>query len=222
MFANAHRRSRPDGTGRTDYGDGAAGLRQDRARRLGDTAVAAVRRPPSASFGDHSSLEKRTEPGAITAPGHTRAPVTSSLPPPMSAPSPMTTPSSTAPAPMRAPRPITLPRTTAPPSITASSNTTQPWISAPSPTLAFAPIQLPPTTTAEGETFAPARTSASPRWPGTAGDGAIPRTRSHDPCTNAAGVPRSSQYEESTKPATYAPDSSSCGKVSRSTETGLP
>ena len=32
-----------------------------------------------------------------------------------------------------------------------------------------------------------------PIGPGKAGDGAMPRTRSHEPCTNAAGVPRSSQ-----------------------------
>ena len=119
----------------------------------------------------------------------------------MSAPSPITTPSSTVPAPMRAPRPITLARTTAPASITASSKTTEPCTCAPSPTVAFAPIQVPPATTADDETVAPARMSASPMGPGSAGEGAMPRTRSHDPCTNAAGVPRSSQYDESTKPA---------------------
>ena len=41
--------------------------------------------------------------------------------------------------------------------------------------------------------------------PGTAGDGARPRTRSAEPRTNACGVPRSSQYVESTMPWRCAP-----------------
>ncbi|CAM5726915.1 hypothetical protein STENM223S_02242 [Streptomyces tendae] len=76
----------------------------------------------------------------------------------------------------------------------------EPNTHAPSATNAPSPTTVPPASFASGATLAVGSTSRSPHLPGTAGDGAFPSTRSADPRTNAAGVPRSSQYVESTIP----------------------
>ena len=124
--------------------------------------------------------------------GHTRAPSRSSLRAPTTAPSPTTTPSSEHPSPIRAPRPMMQPRISLPSPTMASSKTTEPSTTEPVETTALAPIVEPPRTSADAATSAPSSTSASPVL-ATAGDGASPRTRSQLPCTNASGVPRSSQ-----------------------------
>ena len=67
-----------------------------------------------------------------------------------------------------------------------------------------------------------AAAATRPTGPGRAGDATTPSTRSHEPRTKAAGVPRSSQYAVSTWPRTSAPDAIRPGKVSRSTDTGRP
>ena len=94
---------------------------------------------------------------------------------------------------MTAPLPMTLSRTSAPASITAPSNTTLDCTVAPAPTWQSRPIVVPPCTIASAATTAPGSSSASPTGPGSALDATRPRTRSHEPCTKAAGVPRSSQ-----------------------------
>ncbi len=82
----------------------------------------------------------------------------------------------------------------------------------PLPISAPALTQEPPRTLADAATRAPGRTSGSPVGPGTAGDGATPRTRSAEPCTNAAGVPRSSQYDVSTSRAPTRPTQAVAGR----------
>ena len=106
--------------------------------------------------------------------------------------------------------------TTAPPGPWSRRRGRRHRLDAPSPTT------VPPVSLASGATSAVGRTRRSPQRPGTAGDGARPRTRSAEPRTKACGVPRSSQYVESTMPWRWAPAASRPGKVSRSTETGRP
>src|SRR5206468_3849837 len=102
------------------------------------------------------------------------------------------------------------------------SNSTEPATTALPATSQPAPTTLPPVTDADPATVLPSSIKDSPTGPGNAADGAIPLTRSADPATKSAGLPRSRQYVASTWPTTRAPASSRSGNVSRSTETGRP
>src|SRR5664279_5681331 len=144
------------------------------------------------------SAENRMPASGMVTPGHTRIPDSNSQRLPISAPSPTTASLTTARSPIRAPAPTTDRASFAPAPITAPSKITDPSMLAPAPTVTPRPIVVPPVSEASGAICAPGSTSAAPTGPGSASVGAIPVTRSADPRTNAAGVPRSSQYVEST------------------------
>ena len=124
----------------------------------------------------------------------TRAPAASSLPAPTSAPSPTTTPSSTVPRTDHAHRaPTTEPRTARRHRPSAPSSRTLPSTRAPAPTTAPGADRR---TAGHHGVGGDPRARQQQRLPdraGQGGDASSPRTRSQDPRTNAAGVPRSSQ-----------------------------
>ena len=144
-----------------------------------------------------SALTRRWSSGSrrreCCTPGQTRAPRNSSQRAPMSAPSPITPSRISARGPIRAPNPMIERSITLPASIRTPSKITAPSNRAPGPISAPRPTTVPPMSSAPGDTAAPSCTNCSPRWPPSAGDGAMPRTRSADPRTKSSGVPMSRQ-----------------------------
>src|SRR5690348_9168764 len=108
----------------------------------------------------------------------------------------MTTPSRTTPSAIVAPRPTMLPVTSAPGPMVTSTTTTPPHTTALAPAADPAPATAPPDSRAPAATVASASRTDPPHAPGTAGDGMRPSTRSHEPRTNASGVPTSNQYAD--------------------------
>lgn len=111
----------------------------------------------------------------------------------MSAPSPITPSRISARGPIRAPNPMIERSITLPASTFTPSKITAPSSRAPGPISAPRPTTVPPISTVPGATAAPSCTSDSPRRPPSAGDGAMPRTKSAEPRTKSSGVPMSRQ-----------------------------
>ena len=103
--------------------------------------------------------------------------------------SPTTASTTAASVPIVADRPTMARRTTAPGASRTSSNSVAPSTMQPAATTQPAPTVAPPESFAWSLTCAPGNTSASPTGPGTADDGAIPRTRSAEPARSPPASP---------------------------------